>query len=135
MIDVSLKSSLDGVDKWLDFVRESRGQDAMIFLVGNKSDIAEREVAKKEIEEYAEKNRYLYVEVSAKSGSNIALLFRKISEKLIESKNGIVQEPSQTAASEKDAGSKAQQNKESGGNIELNKKSVSEETRKKQCDC
>lgn len=107
----------------------------MIFLVGNKSDIAEREVAKKEIEEYAEKNRYLYVEVSAKSGSNIALLFRKISEKLIESKNGIVQEPSQTAASEKDAGSKAQQNKESGGNIELNKKSVSEETRKKQCDC
>jgi hypothetical protein len=35
------------VDKWLDFVRESRGQEAMIFLVGNKSDIAEREVAKK----------------------------------------------------------------------------------------
>jgi len=49
------------VDKWLDFVRESRGQEAMIFLVGNKSDIAEREVPKKELEDYAEKNRYPYV--------------------------------------------------------------------------
>ncbi len=64
----------------------------MIFLVGNKSDIAERELTKKEIDEYAEKNRYPYLEVSAKSGSNIALLFRRISEKLIESKNGIVKE-------------------------------------------
>ena len=55
----------------------------MIFLVGNKSDIAEREVSKKEMEEFAEKNSYPYIEVSAKSGSNIHLLFRKIAEKLI----------------------------------------------------
>lgn len=107
----------------------------MIFLVGNKSDIAEREVTKKEVEEYAEKNRYPYIEVSAKSGSNIALLFRKISERLIESKNGTVKEASQTAASEKDTGSKAPQKNESGGNIELNKKSVNEDTSKKQCEC
>lgn len=60
----------------------------MIFLVGNKSDIAEREVPKKELEEYAEKNRYPYIEVSAKNGNNIHMLFRKIAEKLIESKNG-----------------------------------------------
>jgi 50S ribosomal subunit-associated GTPase HflX len=46
--------------------------------VGNKADIAEREVDKKELEEYAEKNRYPYIEVSAKSGTNIASLFRKI---------------------------------------------------------
>lgn len=64
----------------------------MIFLVGNKSDIAEREVSKKEMEEYAEKNTYPYIEVSAKSGSNIHLLFRKIAEKLIEGKTGTVKE-------------------------------------------
>ena len=61
VIDVSQKSSLDGVDKWLDFVRESRGQDDLIFLIGNKSDIVEREVSKKELEEYAEKNSYPYI--------------------------------------------------------------------------
>lgn len=90
VIDVSLRSSLEGVDKWLDFVREARGQEALIFLVGNKSDIGEREVPKKELEEYAEKNRYPYIEVSAKSGTNIHLLFRKISERLIEGKTGAV---------------------------------------------
>ena len=31
------------------------------------------------MEEYAEKNRYPYIEVSAKNGNNIHLLFRKIS--------------------------------------------------------
>jgi GTPase SAR1 family protein len=50
VIDVSLRASLEGVNKWLDFVIESRGQDALIFLVGNKADIAEREVSKKELE-------------------------------------------------------------------------------------
>jgi 50S ribosomal subunit-associated GTPase HflX len=56
--------------------------------VGNKADIAEREVTKKELEEYAEKNRYPYIEVSAKSGTGIHSLFRKIAEKLIDIKNG-----------------------------------------------
>jgi GTPase SAR1 family protein len=53
VIDVSVRCSLEGVDKWLDFIRESRGQDAVIFMVGNKSDIVEREMGKSEIEEYA----------------------------------------------------------------------------------
>lgn len=79
---------MEGLDKWLDFVRESRGQDALIFLVGNKSDLSDREISKKEAEEYAERNRYPYIEVSAKNGSNIHQLFRKLSEKLIEIKSG-----------------------------------------------
>lgn len=49
VIDVSLRASLEGVNKWLDFVIESRGPDALIFLVGNKADIGEREVGKKEL--------------------------------------------------------------------------------------
>jgi GTPase SAR1 family protein len=53
VVDVSLRASLEGVDRWLDFVRDSRGQDAVIFLVGNKADISEREVPRKELEEYA----------------------------------------------------------------------------------
>jgi 50S ribosomal subunit-associated GTPase HflX len=48
-------------------------------------------VPKKELEDYAEKNRYPYIEVSAKSGSNIHSLFRKIGEKLMEGKNAHVE--------------------------------------------
>ncbi|CAM6000481.1 unnamed protein product [Sphagnum balticum] len=49
VVDVSVRASFEGADKWLDFVRESRGQDALIFMVGNKSDVEEREVGKKEL--------------------------------------------------------------------------------------
>lgn len=52
------------------------------------------------MEEYAEKNRYPYIEVSAKSGSNIHLLFRKISEKLIEGKSGASKEGGDSASKE-----------------------------------
>lgn len=97
VLDVGLRSTLQGLDKWLDFVRESRGQDALIFLVGNKSDLTDREISKKDAEEYAERNRYPYIEVSAKNGSNIHQLFRKLSEKLIEIKSGNIKQPSATA--------------------------------------
>jgi GTPase SAR1 family protein len=41
------------------------------------------------LEDFSDKNRYLYLEVSAKTGSNIQSLFRKICEKLIEKKMGV----------------------------------------------
>jgi 50S ribosomal subunit-associated GTPase HflX len=50
--------------------------------------LSDREISKKDAEEYAERNRYPYIEVSAKNGSNIHQLFRKLSEKLIEIKSG-----------------------------------------------
>jgi GTPase SAR1 family protein len=126
VVDVSLRASLEGVDRWLDFVRDSRGQDAVIFLVGNKADINEREVPRKELEEYAEKNRYPYVEVSAKNGSNIHALFRKIAERLIDGKNGGKESSEKDKEKEKEKESKA-------GNIALSKKDAVEG--KQQCQC
>jgi 50S ribosomal subunit-associated GTPase HflX len=128
VLDVGLKTSFEGIDKWLDFVRESRGHDALVFLVGNKADLVEREVSKKELDEYAEKNRYSYIEVSAKNGSNIASLFRKISERLIESKTGD-KVTSQTAASDKD---KKKESKSEPATIELKK---TNEVKKAECKC
>jgi Ras-related protein Rab-6A len=82
VLDVNQRSTFEGIDKWHDFVREIRGQDGLICLVGNKIDLG-REVDKKEVEAYAEKNGLTYVEVSAKSSTNISNLFRKISESLV----------------------------------------------------
>ena len=135
VIDVSLRSSLEGVDKWLDFVRESRGQDALIFLVGNKADIAERELSKKELDDYAEKNRYPYVEVSAKSGSNVAMLFRKISEKLIEVKNGTGREATQVEKDGREVKEGREGREGKGGSIELKKEDVEAPQVKRQCEC
>lgn len=46
VIDVNCKSTFEGIDKWHDFVRETRGQDGLIYVVGNKIDLP-REVEKK----------------------------------------------------------------------------------------
>lgn len=39
VLDVSSKSTMEGIDKWHDFVRDTRGQDGLVFLVGNKMDL------------------------------------------------------------------------------------------------
>lgn len=46
VIDLTSRSTFEGLDKWLDFVRETRGQDSLIYLVGNKLDL-DREIDKK----------------------------------------------------------------------------------------
>jgi GTPase SAR1 family protein len=33
------ETTSEGILKWIDFVRESRGSDAIIYLVGNKTDL------------------------------------------------------------------------------------------------
>ena len=64
-------------------MRESKGHDGRMFLVGNKSDL-EINVAKEEIGEFAEKNNIPYQEISAKNGTNIIITFRKVAESLVE---------------------------------------------------
>jgi Ras-related protein Rab-6A len=53
------------------------------MLVGNKSDLDNlRKVSKQDGLSFAEKNRVAFYEVSAKTGSNIDLIFSKIAEEL-----------------------------------------------------
>ena len=51
----------------------------MLIIVGNKNDLGEdkRKVTLKEGEEYAKKNSFLFMEVSAKENTNIKALFFK----------------------------------------------------------
>ncbi len=51
------------------------------MLVGNKSDLEQnRKVSKQDGLSFAEKNRVAFYEVSAKSGTNVELIFGKIAE-------------------------------------------------------
>lgn len=53
-------------------------------MVGNKSDLVDqRKVTQKEIADYAKKKKLEFLEVSAKTGSNISLLFENLSTTLI----------------------------------------------------
>ena len=81
--DISSLKSFQNTRKWVDDVRGERGQDVIIVLVGNKTDLGDkREVTQQMGEEEAKRCGALFVETSAKVGANVKGLFRRIAQAL-----------------------------------------------------
>jgi Ras-related protein Rab-6A len=82
--DVSNKASFANTAKWVEDVRAERGNDVVICLVGNKTDLGndKRQVSTEEGEERARKDGLLFMECSAKAGYNVKSLFRKLATAL-----------------------------------------------------
>lgn len=77
--DVTNKNSFTNTSKWVDDVRAERGNDVIIVLVGNKTDISEkRQVTTEEGEKKAKEFNVMFMETSAKVGYNVKALFKKI---------------------------------------------------------
>jgi len=83
VFDVTSQKSFQQTRKWVDDVRGERGNDVIIVLVGNKTDLNEkREVTAAQGEEEAKKLGCMFVETSAKVGHNVKGLFKKIAQAL-----------------------------------------------------
>eukprot|EP00486_Rosalina_sp_Unknown_P002420 CAMPEP_0201564180 /NCGR_PEP_ID=MMETSP0190_2-20130828/2220_1 /ASSEMBLY_ACC=CAM_ASM_000263 /TAXON_ID=37353 /ORGANISM="Rosalina sp." /LENGTH=158 /DNA_ID=CAMNT_0047980005 /DNA_START=190 /DNA_END=669 /DNA_ORIENTATION=+ len=81
--DITNKTSFLNTHKWIEDVREERGDDVVIMLVGNKIDLNDhRQVTKNEGEEKSNQLGVMFMETSAKSGDNIKSLFRKVATNL-----------------------------------------------------
>ena len=82
--DVSNRASFLNAAKWVEDARAERGNDVVICLVGNKTDLGndKRQVSTEEGEERARKDNLLFMEVSAKAGYNVKSLFRKLATSL-----------------------------------------------------
>lgn len=64
-------------------MRAERGNDVIIVLVGNKTDLNDkREVTTQQGEEEAKRNNLMFVETSAKLGHNVKTLFKRIAQAL-----------------------------------------------------
>ncbi|GAA0167723.1 small GTPase [Lithospermum erythrorhizon] len=64
-------------------VRNERGNDVIIVLVGNKTDVVDkRQVSIEDGEAKAKESNIMFIETSAKAGFNIKPLFRKIATSL-----------------------------------------------------
>jgi Ras-related protein Rab-6A len=64
-------------------VRSERGNDVIIVLVGNKTDLADkRQVTEAQGQEEARKNNLMFIETSAKVGHNVKVLFKRIAQSL-----------------------------------------------------
>jgi Ras-related protein Rab-6A len=103
--DVSNRASFLNTAKWVEDVRAERGNDVVICLVGNKTDLGndKRQVSTEEGEERARKDGLLFMECSAKAGYNVKSLFRKLATALPGNPDG-------TAASSNGSGKPASSN-------------------------
>jgi Ras-related protein Rab-6A len=81
--DVINRTSFLSTSKWIDDVRNERGNDVILVLVGNKTDQSEkRQVSIEEGEAKAKEHGIMFIETSAKAGFNVKALFRKIAAAL-----------------------------------------------------
>ncbi|XP_054237579.1 ras-related protein Rab-31 [Indicator indicator] len=79
--DVTKWTSFYTLKKWVQELKEHEPEDIIIAIAGNKCDISDiRKVPLKMAKNYAESIGAIYLETSAKSGCNIAELFKAISE-------------------------------------------------------
>lgn len=76
--DVTSVESFQNLDKWVDDVQKERGPDAVIIIVGNKTDL-QRRVSPEMAEQKAKQLQLTYFEVSAKTGDMIQNLFLGLS--------------------------------------------------------
>lgn len=81
--DITNRASFLNTSKWIEDVRNERGNDVIVVLVGNKTDLTDRrQVSVEEGEDKAQKEGIMFIESSAKAGFNIKSLFRKLATAL-----------------------------------------------------
>ena len=82
--DICRQKSFENVDKWIDDFKSKADDDAVIILIGNKSDLDEkREVSKEEAESKAQKNKFGFMETSAKDNNNVQKAFETLFHEIV----------------------------------------------------
>ena len=89
VFDLSKRASFEKLDKWYEVILSSCDRTKMVIsLIGNKCDLPGREVSYEEAMAYAQDKKLNYIEVSAKTGQNIANAFQTIVTEIYKQING-----------------------------------------------
>lgn len=79
LYDITSSISFSSVSKWIDELREHSDPNITLMLVGNKSDlVAQRSVDIAQAKNFAEKNKMLFIETSAKDACNVPEAFTEL---------------------------------------------------------
>jgi len=83
VFDITNIASFLNTEQWIQDVRKERGNDVVIMLVANKTDLNEkRKVTVAQCEAKAKEYGVMFIETSAKAGFNVKALFRKLATAL-----------------------------------------------------
>ena len=84
LFDLTNQETFDNLSKWIEIIKEHCGHTIPILFVGNKSDLEENRVVKKEdISRYVKKEKAKYIKTSCKTGDNIKKAVNIICKKII----------------------------------------------------
>ena len=90
--DICREKSFENVDKWIEDFKSKADEDTVILLIGNKNDLDDkREVNKEEAELKAQKNKFAFMETSAKDNNNVDKAFETLFKEIVKNykdKNG-----------------------------------------------
>lgn len=82
--DLTDYNSYKDLEKWIEDLREYGDKDTTIIIAGNKSDLEdERKISFEDGSRIGKKFKVDFVEVSAKTGMNINILFELLSKYMI----------------------------------------------------
>eukprot|EP01061_Rhynchopus_euleeides_P036298 TRINITY_DN611_c0_g3_i1.p2 TRINITY_DN611_c0_g3~~TRINITY_DN611_c0_g3_i1.p2 ORF type:complete len:214 (+),score=110.79 TRINITY_DN611_c0_g3_i1:355-996(+) len=84
--DITNRDSYDAVEQWLQDAKNLAGQDVVVLLVGNKSDLGgseRRQVTHVEASTYAQQQGLMHFETSAATGDFIEEAFLKVARTVI----------------------------------------------------
>ena len=83
--DITSKKSFDEIKNyWMNLVKENGPKQIIMYIVGNKSDLSEKEaVNEDEVREYADKENVSFYLTSAKNCTGIDDLFEEIGKKYL----------------------------------------------------
>ncbi|CCJ31387.1 unnamed protein product, partial [Pneumocystis jirovecii] len=77
--DITNRTSFINTNRWIDDIKAERGNDVIIVIVGNKTDLNnKRQVTTEEGEKMAKELKTMFMETSAKTGHNVKALFKEI---------------------------------------------------------
>eukprot|EP00826_Nyctotherus_ovalis_P011144 TRINITY_DN12909_c0_g3_i4.p1 TRINITY_DN12909_c0_g3~~TRINITY_DN12909_c0_g3_i4.p1 ORF type:complete len:139 (+),score=34.75 TRINITY_DN12909_c0_g3_i4:245-661(+) len=81
--DITNRTSFESVRQWVKDVRNLRGDEVKIMLVGNKTDLEDRRaVGMGEGKSLANELGLGFIETSSKTGSNVYELFKSVASSL-----------------------------------------------------
>ena len=87
MYDITIINSFDSIPNWIKSIKDVKGSDFPMVLVGNKIDLeSERKITKEQGEKFAKENGIEFFEISNKNGINIQEAGLALVNKILEKK-------------------------------------------------
>ena len=121
VFDLTKKKTFEGIGNWIKDIIEYGNNDTKIIIAGNKSDLTgEREISQNDIKDKLKEfeEDFLYYEISAKNGNNIAMIFEKLKKLIMENKIKKEEKEKEKEKENKDKKNKNKKSKNKTDNIE-----------------